>query len=109
MGVEISSWIGNPLFDRLIELSLSGYTSCTHLPTLGYLSSLEVLYVTNMDEMKTLGIELLTTANSFHHVAFPSLEVVEISNVKRLEKCSFSGGDNNGIVGSFPHLCRISL
>ncbi|KAJ9550542.1 hypothetical protein OSB04_014587 [Centaurea solstitialis] len=50
-GMKFPSWVGDPSFDQLREVTLCGCRSCTHLPTLGRLGSLEVL---RLDDMRRL-------------------------------------------------------
>ncbi|KAJ9558507.1 hypothetical protein OSB04_013121 [Centaurea solstitialis] len=109
-GIGFPSWIGESSFAHLTELTLRGCRSCTRLPTLGHLRSLKKLFVSSMNEVKTLGIELLTTSNSLHGIAFPSLVVLKFEDMQSWEKWSTSNGDNNGTtIESFPCLCEISI
>ncbi|KAI3697382.1 hypothetical protein L6452_30365 [Arctium lappa] len=108
-GIGFPSWVGESSFVRLTALTLRGCRSCTYLPTLGHLQSLKKLFVSGMNEVKTLGMELLTATNSSHGIAFPSLEVLGFEDMQSWEKWSTSGGDNNGISGSFPCLSEISI
>ncbi|KAK1407416.1 hypothetical protein QVD17_39032 [Tagetes erecta] len=54
-GTKFPSWVGDPTFDCLKELILYGCRSCTCLPTLGQLRSLQTLTVTSMCSLKRLG------------------------------------------------------
>ncbi|KAJ9544098.1 hypothetical protein OSB04_023805 [Centaurea solstitialis] len=79
-GMKSPSWVGDSVFDQLTELTLRGCRSCTYLPTLGHLQALRKLFVASMNELKTLGTEFLASPNSFHCIAFPSLEVLYARN-----------------------------
>ncbi|KAL7616331.1 hypothetical protein Lser_V15G03609 [Lactuca serriola] len=70
MGMRFPSWVGDPSFEQLTELTLCGCRS-THL-RLGHLRSLKKLVVERMNEVKTMGFELPAPTNSF-----PSLQVLE--------------------------------
>ncbi|XP_052621236.1 putative disease resistance protein At3g14460 [Lactuca sativa] len=113
MGMRFPSWVGDPVFDQLTEVTLRGCT-CSHLPTLGHLNSLKKLIVQKMNELKTIGLELLTptNSNSFIHIAFPSLEVLKFLDMQNWEKWStFGDEDNNDEISRslFPRLHKIFI
>ncbi|PWA86765.1 Disease resistance protein [Artemisia annua] len=87
------NWVGDSSFDQLTELVLEGCRNCTHLPTLGQLSSLRKLSVKRMHEVKTVG--------PFKGIALPSLESLEVEDMQGLEMWSTAI--------SFPHLQEISI
>ncbi|XP_076891065.1 putative disease resistance RPP13-like protein 1 [Bidens hawaiensis] len=93
MGTKFPSWVGDSSFICLIQLTLRGCRSCTCLPTLGHLPSLQKLFVQSMDGLKSLGSELLRPSNSIKDVAFPSLKILEFKDMKCWEEWSTSGGD----------------
>ena len=103
-GTIFPSWVGEPSFNQLTKLTLRGCRRCTHLPTLGHLRSLETLHVEGMDGVKSLGLELLGPTDG---IAFPSLEVLEISNMQGWERWSTRLDDNGGTCRSFPCLRAI--
>ena len=74
--MRFPSWVGDPKFDHLTKLMVWSCKS-THLPTLECLGYLRRLVVQRLSEVKTVGFELLATANSYIGFAFPSLEVLE--------------------------------
>ncbi|PWA86764.1 Disease resistance protein [Artemisia annua] len=92
-GLKFPSWVGDSSFDQLIELVLEDCRNCTHLPTLGQLSSLRKLSVKRMHEVKTVG--------PFKGIAFPSLEFLEVEDMQGLEMWSTAI--------SFPRLQKISI
>nr|XP_043611720.1 putative disease resistance RPP13-like protein 1 [Erigeron canadensis] len=109
-GMKFPSWIGNPKsFNHLTELRLIGCENCTELPTLGHLSSLRQLRLSNMKAVQTVGIELLAHTKPFHGDAFPSLEYLEVEDMQCLEKWSTSGGDGVETPQSFLRLREISI
>ncbi|KAL4561572.1 hypothetical protein LXL04_033741 [Taraxacum kok-saghyz] len=107
-GMRFPSWVGDPSFDRLTELTLRGCRS-THLPTLGHLRSLRQLFVERMNEVKTVGFELLAPKNSSLDIAFPSLEVLKFDDMQGWQSWSTSEVDDNGTTTSFPCLTEISI
>ncbi|KAJ9543740.1 hypothetical protein OSB04_023447 [Centaurea solstitialis] len=109
MGIKFPSWVGDPSFVCLTELTLRGCKSCTCLPTLGHLRSLQKLFVESMSGLKRLGLELLGHTNSCDGIAFPSLEVLKFKDMQSWEIWSINGGDKDGVVGLYPCLREISI
>ncbi|KAL7616323.1 hypothetical protein Lser_V15G03603 [Lactuca serriola] len=107
-GTRFPTWVGNPSFDVLTELTLCGSRS-THIPTLGHLQSLKKLVVERMNEVKTVGFEFLAPTNSFLGIAFPSLEVLTFKDMKGWQRWSIDSGNNGGTRRSFPRLHEICI
>ncbi|CAH1440881.1 unnamed protein product [Lactuca virosa] len=107
-GTQFPSWVGDPLFDQLTELTLRGCRS-THLPTLGHLRSLRKVFVERMHGVKTIGFELLSPTNSLVGIAFPSLEVLEFDDMQGWQIWSSIGASDDGTARSFPCLREISI
>ncbi|KAL7616325.1 hypothetical protein Lser_V15G03601 [Lactuca serriola] len=82
-GTRFPSWIGDPSFDQLTEITLRGCRS-TQLPTLGCLGSLKKLSVERMKEVKTVGFEFHAPTNS----SFPRLHEISISSCPELAEVS---------------------
>ncbi|KAI3697354.1 hypothetical protein L6452_30315 [Arctium lappa] len=108
-GTKFPSWVGDPSFHKLTTLVIRGCRRCTHLPTLGSLQSLHKLSVSRMDKVKNLGSELLAPTNSFHAIAFPSLQILEFYDMKSWESWESSIGGKDGTFRSFPCLREISI
>ncbi|KAL8267702.1 hypothetical protein R6Q59_001500 [Mikania micrantha] len=106
MGKEFPSWVGDSSFVCLTQLTLLGCKSCKYLPALGYLPSLQNLFVGSMDGLKRLGFEFFWHLNSCHVVAFPSLEVLNFQYMESWVEWSTSGSD---IAGAFPCLREIYI
>ncbi|KAL7617809.1 hypothetical protein Lser_V15G03610 [Lactuca serriola] len=102
MGMRFPSWVGDPSFEQLTELTLCGCRS-THL-RLGHLRSLKKLVVERMNEVKTVGFELPAPTNYF-----PSLEVLEFGHMQGWQRWSINSGDGHETPTSFPRLCKISI
>ncbi|KAL7608273.1 hypothetical protein Lser_V15G13810 [Lactuca serriola] len=114
-GTEFPSWVGDPSFHRLAEVTLNGCKKCTSLPLLGQLPSLKELVIEGMDEVKVVGLELLGTTGP----AFPSLETLHFKDMKGWEAWSTN---NNGVlvdttfpclqelfIWNCPNLVRVSI
>ncbi|XP_023732317.1 putative disease resistance RPP13-like protein 1 [Lactuca sativa] len=107
-GTRFPSWVGDPSFSRLTELTLCGCRS-THLPPLGHLKSLRKLFLTRMNEVKIVGFESLEPANSPLEIAFPSLEVLKFDDMPGWQRWLLICGDNHGTFRPFPCLHEISI
>nr|XP_043609664.1 putative disease resistance protein At3g14460 [Erigeron canadensis] len=107
MGTKFPSWLGDPTYDCLTQITLRGGRNCTMLPTLGHLPSLQKLFVESMKGLKRVGSELLGTANVN---AFPSLQVLIFKEMASWEEWStINGGGKNGTDAPFPCLSEIGI
>ncbi|KAJ0751375.1 putative leucine-rich repeat domain superfamily [Helianthus annuus] len=79
-GIEFPNWVGDTSFLSLLSVSLRGCKNCTSLPPLAQLASLKKLFIEDMDKVTAIGLELIGTG-----LAFSSLEILELQNMKRLE------------------------
>ncbi|KAJ0924257.1 putative P-loop containing nucleoside triphosphate hydrolase, leucine-rich repeat domain superfamily [Helianthus annuus] len=79
-GIEFPNWVGDTSFLSLLSVSLRGCKNCTSLPPLAQLASLKKLFIEDMDKVIPIGLELIGTG-----LAFSSLEILELRNMKRLE------------------------
>ncbi|KAJ0478819.1 putative virus X resistance protein-like, coiled-coil [Helianthus annuus] len=77
-GTELSNWVGDPSFHKLVNVSIHGCSKCTSLPPFGQLPSLKELFIEGMDEVKVIGSELIGTPTV---VSFPSLEILKFQNM----------------------------
>ncbi|KAJ0788817.1 putative P-loop containing nucleoside triphosphate hydrolase, leucine-rich repeat domain superfamily [Helianthus annuus] len=77
-GKELSNWVGDPSFHKLVNVSIHGCSKCTSLPPFGQLPSLKELFIKGMDEVKVIGSELIGTTTV---VSFPSLEILKFQNM----------------------------
>ncbi|CAH1412464.1 unnamed protein product [Lactuca virosa] len=100
-GIEVPSWVGDPSFNQMTRVSISGCKKCTSLPPLGQLPLLKELVIEGMDEVKVVGLELLGSG-----LSFPSLENLTFRDMDRWEVWSTS----TGVVGtSFPCLQELQI
>ncbi|KAM0008381.1 putative P-loop containing nucleoside triphosphate hydrolase, leucine-rich repeat domain superfamily [Helianthus debilis subsp. tardiflorus] len=82
-GTEFSSWVGDPSFHKLVNVSIRGCRKCTTLPPFGQLPSLKELFIQGMDEVKIIGSELTGTTTTT--VAFPTLEILRFEDMRNWE------------------------
>ncbi|KAL8238621.1 hypothetical protein R6Q59_015188 [Mikania micrantha] len=88
-GLEFPKWVGDPLFDHLKHVSLSGCKTCTSLPPLAQLQSLKELFIIGLEGVEAVGMELLGTCR-----AFPSLEILSFLEMNKWEKWSINNGED---------------
>ncbi|KAJ9558471.1 hypothetical protein OSB04_013085 [Centaurea solstitialis] len=106
-GTIFPSWVGEPSLDRLTILRLRGCKRCTDLPAVGRLQSLKELSVAGMDGVKIFSFDL---PDSFHGIAFPSLEVLKFKDMQGWERWSTRlGANNDGASRSFPRLREVTI
>ncbi|XP_059644466.1 putative disease resistance RPP13-like protein 1 [Cornus florida] len=79
-GREFPSWIGNPSFSEMVNLSLIGCRKCRSLPPLQQLPKLRELYIEGMHEVQNLGDGL----------PFPSLERLKFEDMPAWKEWCFS-------------------
>ncbi|AQK67387.1 Disease resistance RPP13-like protein 4 [Zea mays] len=93
-GVKFPKWIKGPKlgdsFPSLVFLDLENCMSCTKLPSLGLLSQLQSLQISNADSVITIGSEFLGTTVLSSATPFPKLEVLKLRNMKKLEEWSLT-------------------
>ncbi|XP_042479874.1 disease resistance protein RGA2-like [Macadamia integrifolia] len=96
---------------KLVKLFLHDCESLEHVPSLGQLSSLKILYLNGVKRMKSLGSEFYhdhvdgsnSIQASFTTATFPSLEEFFLRQLPNFEEWM----EPQGSFSSFPHLERI--
>ncbi|KAF5178495.1 Wrky transcription factor susiba2 [Thalictrum thalictroides] len=126
-GANFPSWIGEPLFIKLTNITIHDCRNCKVLPPLGQLLSLESLCISDMHAIKVInhhfcgrniGMENLVSnklevGNTSEHMsttsmfmalpAFPALKNFTINGMPMLEEwCGIEEGD-------FPHLQNLNI
>ncbi|CAI9269210.1 unnamed protein product [Lactuca saligna] len=102
-GMRFPSWVGDPSFDQLTEITLCGCRSI-ELPTLGHLPSLGKLFVKRMNKLETVHLELLATTD-----LFPSLKILKFDDMQSWKGCFISVGNDDGTIRQFPCLRELSI
>ena len=108
-GMKFPSWVGDSSFNQLTKVTLDACRNCEYLPAVGQLGSLRELYVSNMNEVKTVGVEFLASTSSFHGDAFPKLEVLSVIEMQSWERWSNSDADNGTRATVFRCLRQINI
>ncbi|QCD78112.1 disease resistance protein RPM1 [Vigna unguiculata] len=103
-GTSFPNWLGDPAFDNMVHLRISGCDHCWSLPPLGRLVSLKELYISDMKLVKTVDTEFYgSTSPSFQ--PFPSLVILSFEGMLGWEEWNMIGGT----VIEFPSLSDLSL
>ncbi|KAL7084071.1 hypothetical protein ACP275_14G202200 [Erythranthe tilingii] len=85
-GGVFPSWISNPSFGELVNITLYRCRYCDKLPSLGELPSLKVLNVIENNEVKEISSFFCRKESNEDHVAFPKLEKLSFDSMSELEK-----------------------
>ncbi|CAL5331619.1 unnamed protein product [Camellia sinensis] len=82
LGTGFPTWIGDPLFSNMADLSLDNCGNCASLPPLGQLPSLKKLYIKGMRVLKYVGCEFYGQGGV---QPFPLLETLSFENMLEWE------------------------
>ncbi|CAL5381851.1 unnamed protein product [Camellia sinensis] len=82
LGPGFPTWIGDPLFSNMADLSLDNCGNCASLPPLGQLPSLKKLYIKGMSVLKHVGCEFYGQGGV---QPFPLLETLSFENMLEWE------------------------
>ncbi|KAM3750113.1 hypothetical protein ACB098_04G012800 [Castanea mollissima] len=93
-GEKFPSWMltshdardGFLLYGNLINIQLIGCKKCEVLPTLGLLSCLRDLYISGMDNVRSIGTEFYGNYNDggYHKILFPCLKSLQLWFMRNL-------------------------
>ncbi|PON86284.1 NB-ARC domain containing protein [Trema orientale] len=103
-GTLFPNWIGDGLYDNMVNVSLIRCENCCLLPPFGQLPSLRELEIEKMDGLVCIGEEFCGTSLT---KTFRSLEKLIIRDMCSLEEWSFPSSDNQegGVFPSLKELC----
>ncbi|KAM7490625.1 hypothetical protein LguiA_033546 [Lonicera macranthoides] len=105
-GIEFPSWVCDPSFVDITNLTLCGCKRFASLPSLGHLPSLKELFIEGMAGVKNVGDELYGVGQA---VAFQSLETLKFENMVGWEEWSFNLANIDDRVGAFPRLHNLTI
>ncbi|CAM8998681.1 unnamed protein product [Rhodiola kirilowii] len=93
-GKKLPKWIvgESPSLTRMVSLHIVNCFNCEALPSLGHLPCLEDLSIEGLDCMESLGEEFYGDTEN----PFPTLQTLEVSNMKAIKKWYFPKGDRRG-------------
>ncbi|XP_058721591.1 putative disease resistance protein At3g14460 [Vicia villosa] len=103
-GDKLPNWLGNPLFSNMVRLKILGCKNCSRLPSLGQLSNLKVLFISEMQSIKSIGT-MFYGSDSPSFKPFTSLETLSFENMAEWEEWKLIGGTSI----EFPSLIHLSL
>ncbi|CAL5382909.1 unnamed protein product [Camellia sinensis] len=104
LGTRFPTWIGDPLFSNMADLSLDNCRNCASLPPLGQLPSLKKLYIIGMSALKHVGCEFYGHGGV---QPFPLLETLSFENMREW-KDWYTFGDHKE-VQPFTHVSELSI
>ncbi|KAM7493503.1 hypothetical protein LguiB_028112 [Lonicera macranthoides] len=105
-GIEFPSWVCDPSFLGIKNLTLSGCERVASLPSLGHLPSLKELFIQGMAGVENVGDELYGVGEV---VAFKSLETLKFENMVGWKEWSFNLANIDDRVGVFPRLHNLTI
>ncbi|KAH0716400.1 hypothetical protein KY284_009305 [Solanum tuberosum] len=100
-GTKFPNWLADPLFLKLVELSLSHCKDCDSLPALGQLPSLKSLSIREMHRITEVTEEFYGSSSST--MSFNSLEKLEFEHLPEWKQWHVLGS------GEFPTLEKLSI
>ncbi|KAI3932100.1 hypothetical protein MKW92_032183 [Papaver armeniacum] len=108
-GLEFPSWMGNKeALTHLRCLQLNRCINCSELPALGLLPSLEVLHISELLNLKHIGVEIYGGGKCIPQVVFPKLKILDINHALSLEVWEF-GNEQVQVASIMPCVTSIDL
>ncbi|KAL7203491.1 hypothetical protein ACSBR2_016723 [Camellia fascicularis] len=104
LGTGFPTWIGDPLFSNMADLSLDNCGNCASLPPLGQLPSLKKLYIKGMIVLKHVSCEFYGRDGV---QPFPLLETLSFENMLEWEDW-YTFGDHKE-VQPFTRVSELSI
>ncbi|XP_028099482.1 putative disease resistance RPP13-like protein 1 [Camellia sinensis] len=104
LGTGFPTWIGDPLFSNMIDLSLDNCGNCASLPPLGQLPSLKKLYIEGMSVLKHVGREFYGQGGA---KPFQLLETLSFKDMPEWEYWYTFEDDKE--VEPFTHVSELSI
>nr|XP_025884019.1 putative disease resistance RPP13-like protein 1 [Solanum lycopersicum]BBB04716.1 NB-LRR disease resistance protein [Solanum lycopersicum]BBB04719.1 NB-LRR disease resistance protein [Solanum lycopersicum]BBC83285.1 disease resistance protein [Solanum lycopersicum] len=101
-GAKFSNWLADPLFLKLVKLSLSECKDCYSLPALGQLPCLKFLYIRGMHGIREVTEEFYGSF-LYSKKPFNSLEKLEFRDMAEWKQWHVLG------IGEFPILEKLSI
>ncbi|XP_028943845.2 putative disease resistance RPP13-like protein 1 [Malus domestica] len=102
-GLKFSSWIGDPLFSKMVCVSLYNCRNCHLLPPVGQFPCLKELHITRMTSVEIVGPEFYGEGS----LPFRVLEILEFLEMGHWEK--WLPFDHDKGSGVFPSLKVLSI
>ncbi|CDP20639.1 unnamed protein product [Coffea canephora] len=123
MGDQFPQWFMN--LTSLVELRVANCTRCRELPTLGQLSSLQHLYLTGLENIRSIGLSFYSTSAEedggsggsstiSRQTFFPALKFLSLESMKNLKEWKdapemMSTAGEVHVMDAFPVLEKLSI
>ncbi|KAL7233949.1 hypothetical protein ACSBR1_017536 [Camellia fascicularis] len=104
LGTIFPTWIGDPLFSNMVDLSLDNCGNCVSLPPLGQLPSLKKLYIKGMSVLKHVDHEFYGQGSA---KPFQLLETLSFKDMPEWEYWYTFEDDKE--VEPFTHVSELSI
>ncbi|KAJ4831655.1 hypothetical protein Tsubulata_040960 [Turnera subulata] len=112
-GTSLPDWLGDSSYSKLVSLVLHGGKHCTHLPPVGQLPFLEILWIIGFDSVVSVGAEFYgggSGKSSTQQQPFQSLKKLNFKVMARWEEwISNDDGRQGSRRRAFPILERLEL
>nr|XP_027102468.1 putative disease resistance protein RGA3 [Coffea arabica] len=125
MGDQFPQWFMNLTLTSLVELRVKDCTRCRELPTLGQLSSLQHLYLTGLENIRSIGLSFYSTSAEedggsggsstiSRQTFFPALKKLSLESMKNLKEWKdapemMSTAGEVHVMDVFPVLEKLSI
>ncbi|CAL5382424.1 unnamed protein product [Camellia sinensis] len=104
LGIGFPTWIGDPLFSNIVDVSLDNCGNCVSLPPLGQLPSLKNLYIKGMTVLKHVSPEFYGQGSA---KPFQLLETLSFKDMPEWEYWYTFEDDKE--VEPFTHVSELSI
>ncbi|CAL5331019.1 unnamed protein product [Camellia sinensis] len=104
LGIGFPTWIGDPLFSNMVDVSLDNCGNCVSLPPLGQLPSLKNLYIKGMTVLKHVSPEFYGQGSA---KPFQLLETLSFKDMPEWEYWYTFEDDKE--VEPFTHVSELSI
>ncbi|XP_027150148.1 putative disease resistance protein RGA4 [Coffea eugenioides] len=116
MGDQFPQWFMNLTLTSLVELRVEDCTRCRELPALGQLSSLQHLYLTGLENIRSIGLSFYSTSAEegggsggsstiSRQTFFPALKILSLESMQNLEEWK----DAHEMMDVFPVLEKLYI
>ncbi|KAF7827647.1 putative disease resistance RPP13-like protein 1 [Senna tora] len=88
-GSKLPTWISDPSYECLVDLTLYDFKNCCFLQSLGGLPSLQFLCITKMNELERIDHQFCRNGNDNSQArAFPCLKKLKFEDMPKLQEWS---------------------
>ncbi|XP_054785796.1 putative disease resistance protein RGA3 [Prosopis cineraria] len=106
-GVGFSGWLSS--LTNIVEVSVSGFPNCVHLPPLERLSSLKSLAIEYMSALEHICFEWFEDNSPTSTTLFPSLERLSLILCPNLRGWQGMPQQQDPLLPAFPHISSLTI